>query len=405
MVLAAAQRRVRRGAGRLIRRLGLVPAGQPDGLGEDAALVGSRFTETVLAVYPDAPANLYQLRLWLPTLERLTLPTAIVVQDSRVAAALRAETALPVYAIGRYSTFEAMVETGSARLALYPAHHTRNFQIMRRADLAHVYLGHGESDKAVSASNQLKAYDFTFASGQSAIDRAAALPFYDAPSRMIVVGRPQLAHLDRGPRPPEPTTTVLYAPTWEGDQPSMRYGSVAALGAGLVAGLVAAGFRVVYRPHPRAGLSDAAAAVADRAVRELVDRAAGQSPAAGHRVSTDDDVVAEFNRADLLVTDLSSLLVDWLPTGRPLLVTRMPEAVEAESRVLAAVPRLAPSDDPIARVQQVLAEGVDPEERSALVTYYLGAATDPQVAFEAGCVDVIARHAEACARAAADHGH
>lgn len=403
MVVAALRRRARRSAGRLIRRLGLLPAGQPDGLGEDAALAGSGFIETVLALYPDAPANLYQLRLWLPTLERLTLPTAVVVQDSRVAAALRAETTLPVYAIGRYSTFEALVEAGSARLALYPAHHTRNFQIMRRADLAHVYLGHGESDKAVSASNQLKAYDFTFASGQSAIDRASALPFYDAPSRMIVVGRPQLADLDRGPRPAAATTTVLYAPTWEGDQPSMRYGSVAALGSGLVSGLVTAGFRVVYRPHPRAGLSDAAAATSDRAVRELVARAAEREPAAGHRVSTGGDVTEELNRADLLITDLSSLVVDWLPTGRPLLVTRMPGAVEAESRVLAAVPRLAPTDDPVARVQQVLADGVDPEERSSLVTYYLGATTDPQAAFEAGCVEVLARHA--AARASTDHGH
>lgn len=381
-----------------------MPAGQPDGLGEDAALAESRFSETVLAVYPDAPANLYQLRLWLPTLERLTLPTAVVVQDSRVAAALRAETALPVYAIGRYSTFEAMVERGSARLALYPAHHTRNFQIMRRADLAHVYLGHGESDKAVSASNQLKAYDFTFASGQSAIDRASALPFYDAPSRMIVVGRPQLAHLDRGPRPAETMTTVLYAPTWEGDQPSMRYGSVAALGTTLVSGLLAADFRVVYRPHPRAGLSDPAAAVADRAVRSLLAEAAERAPDAGHRVSSGGDVIDELNRADLLVTDLSSLVVDWLPTGRPLLVTTMPGAVEAASRVLAAVPRLAPTDDPVARVRQVLAEGVDPEDRSALVTYYLGAITDPQAAFEAGCVEVMARHTEARARAGTDHG-
>ena len=404
MVLASAQRRVRRGAGRLIRRLGLVPAGQPDGLGEDAALAGSRFTETVLAIYPDAPANLYQLRLWLPTLEGLGLPTAVVAQDSRVAAALRTETRLPVYAIGRYATFEAMVEAGSARLALYPAHHTRNFQLMRRADLAHVYLGHGESDKAVSASNQLKAYDFTFAAGQSAIDRAASLPFYDAPSRMIVVGRPQLAHLQRGPRPPEAMVTVLYAPTWEGDQPSMHYGSVAVLGAGLVNGLLAAGIRVIYRPHPRAGLSDPAAAVADRAVRQLVERAADHDPAAGHRVSTGGDVVDELNRADLLVTDLSSLVVDWLPTGRPLLVTRMPSAVEAASRVLAAAPRLTSTDDPVARVRQVLAEGVDLEERSALVAYYLGATPDPQAAFAAGCVEVMARHAEACARPASDHG-
>lgn len=395
MVLARAQRRLRTSVGRLIRRLGLVPAGQPDGLGEDAALGGVRFSETVLAVYPDAPSNLYQLRLWLRTLEQLSLPTAVVVQDSRVAAALRRETPLRVYALGRYSTFEALVDGSAARLALYPAHHTRNFQIMRRADLAHVYLGHGESDKAVSASNQLKAYDFTFASGPSAVDRAAVLPFYDATERMIVVGRPQLAGLFCGSLPAGATTTVLYAPTWEGDQSSMHYGSVATLGAPLVTALLAAGHRVVYRPHPRSGLSDSTFAVADQAVRELVRSAAESAPERGHRVSTGGEVIEEFNTADLLVTDLSSLVVDWLPTGRPLLVTRLPGALEQDSPVLAAVPRLEPGDDPTAVVGRVLADGVDDAVRADLVRYYLGGVDDPQAAFESACVEVIARHAEA----------
>jgi len=391
--------RLRHGAGRLVRRLGLVPAGQPDGRGEDATHEGSRFVETVLAIYPDAPTNLYQLRLWLPALERLnlTLPTGIVVQDSRVAAALRRETALTVYVLARYATFEAMADRGQARLALYPAHHTRNFQIMRRADLAHVYLGHGESDKAVSASNQLKAYDFSFASGQSAVDRAAVLPFYDAAQRMIIIGRPQLDELERGLRPGDDRTTVLYAPTWEGDQASMRYGSLVDLGPVAVAGLRAAGFRVIFRPHPRTGLSDPGYAAADRAVRHLVHAAAEAAPGLGHRVSTSGDVINDFNRADLLLCDVSSLVVDWLPTGRPLVVTKMPSTVEEDSPALSSIPRLRLEDDPMAVVNHVLDEGVDAEERAQLVSYYLGG--DSSLTLAEACAEVISRHSRARSQA------
>lgn len=388
-------RRLRSLAGRLIRRLGVVPEGQPDGIGDDSRLLGASFAETVLAIYPDGPSNLYQLRLWLPTLETLstTHPVAIVVQDSRVASALRRDTRLAVYNVASYGTFESLVEGGRARLALYPAHHTRNFQIMRRADLAHVYLGHGESDKAVSASNQLKAYDFTFAAGQAAIDRASTLPFYEAEERMIIVGRPQLETLVHGRRASTGPTTVLYAPTWEGGQDSMSYGSLLALGVRLVSELLQAGaYRVIFRPHPRTGISDPRHAEAEAEARQLVLDAAEADPDMGHRVSMGGDVIDDFNEADVLITDVSSLVVDWLPTGRPLIVTRLGTAPEDDSPALRVSDRLASDADPVALVRSVLHDGVDPGERAELVRYYLGDVRDPHAAFIGACTQVMDRH-------------
>jgi hypothetical protein len=381
-------------AGQLIRRLGALPEGQPDGLGEDAALRDAAFAETVLFVYPDAPSNLYQVRMWLPALEELnaTLPVAVLVQDSRVAAAIRAQTVLMVYPVAGYGTFERMADEGEARLALYPAHHSRNFQLMRRADLAHVYLGHGESDKAVSSSNQLKAYDFTFVAGQAAIDRASVLPFYDAAARALVVGRPQLGAMQRGPRPAAGRTTVLYAPTWEGGQASMSYGSLAHFGPELVAGLIADGFRVVFRPHPRTGISDPGQAAAARAVTNLIHQARVRDPDVGHRISVGGNIIDDFNSADLLVADVSSVVIDWLPTMRPLLVTDVGDGEEADSRALRSAPRLRAGQDAMAAVRRVIVDGVDPAERADLVSYYLGDVANPAAAFAKACAEVIDRH-------------
>jgi len=385
----------------VIRRLGAVPEGQPDGLGEDASLAGAAFAETVIMVYPDAPSNLYQLRHWLPTLEALhsRLPTAILVQDSRVASQIRRETALHVYSVASYRTFEALTERGTARLALYAAHHTRNFQIMRRADLCHVYLGHGESDKAVSASNQLKAYDFTFVAGQAAIDRASVLPFYDASGRAVVVGRPQLRGLLRGSRPAASRTTVLYAPTWEGGQESMSYGSLPWLGPQLIAGLIDGGFQVLYRPHPRTGISDPRHAAADAAVRKLIDNADVEHPNVRHRVTGRADVVQDFNSADLLVTDVSALVIDWLPTARPVVVTKPSSIEEEPTPALKDLPRLSGDDDPLGVIRRVLDDGVDLEAREALAAYYVAEVGDPYLAFATACDEVLQRHAAARASA------
>jgi CDP-Glycerol:Poly(glycerophosphate) glycerophosphotransferase len=395
--IGSVRRELRRRAAWVIRRLGAVPEGQPDGLGEDDSLAGTAFTETVLMIYPDAPSNLYQLRHWLATLEALhpRLPTAILVQDSRVASQIRRETALQVYCVAAYRTFETLTDRGAVRLALYAAHHTRNFQIMRRADLCHVYLGHGESDKAVSASNQLKAYDFTFVAGQAAIDRASVLPFYDASARAVVVGRPQLRDLVRGSRPAAARTTVLYAPTWEGGQESMSYSSLTWLGPQLVTGLIDGGFQVLYRPHPRTGISDLGHAAADAAVRKLIHNADVEHPNAGHRVTGRADVVQDFNSADLLVTDVSALVIDWLPTGRPVIVTKPSSVEEQPTPALKDLPGLSNDDDPLAVVRRVLEDGVDLPAREALAAYYVAEVGDPYVAFATACDEVLQRHAAA----------
>ena len=56
-----------------------------------------------------------------------------------------------------------------------------NFRMLRFASPVHIQIGHGESDKGGSVSNQHKAYDLTFVGGDAGRDRLGqALRGFDA---------------------------------------------------------------------------------------------------------------------------------------------------------------------------------------------------------------------------------
>ena len=382
------RRQVRRTGGRLIRRLRLLPEGDPDGLGDDDMLRGQSLPYAVMVYFPDTLTNIYQLRQWYSTLRRLNdhHRVGVVCLDSRTAAAVRAESGLPVVCIGRIATLEDLVSRSDIALALYVNHNVRNLNPLRFPAMLHAYLGHGESDKVASASNQVKAYDFVLVAGEAARERLArTLLRYDVPRHVLTVGRPQLDDAGPGPDPAprhshhgDHIPTVLYAPTWEGAQPSMAYGSVRSHGESLVRALLESGrFRVVYRPHPRAGANSAEYAAADRSIRRLVSRhpSAGR---VGHRVDLAQTWDARLDPADLLISDVSAIVTDWMTTGRPVIVTVPVSAdvyIDSDS-ILSVVPTLAVADLPtvVCVVDRALA-GEDDARRAHWLRQALGDTT------------------------------
>lgn len=345
-----AARWVRRTGGGLIRRFGLLPEGDPDGLGDDAALRGTSLPFAVMVYFADTPRNLYQLRQWYQPLQSLDgrHRVGIVCLDSRTAAAIRAECSLPVVCVGRIATLEDLVSRSDISLALYVNHNVRNLLPLRFATMLHAYLGHGESDKVSSASNQVKAYDFVLVAGEARRDHLRrTLMRYDVDAHVRMIGRPQL---DEPGRPAQSATerpTVLYAPTWEGAQPGMAYSSVISHGEPLLRSLLTAGtFTVVYRPHPRLGANLASFATADQKLRALVRQYEQSDPSGAHRVDVSTTWNVRHDPADLLISDISAVASDWMTTGKPIIVT-VPVASEAildATTVLSAAPSLAAAD-------------------------------------------------------------
>ncbi|GAB2585648.1 CDP-glycerol glycerophosphotransferase family protein [Microlunatus antarcticus] len=291
------------------------------------------------------PDNLFQLEQWRRPLEHLarTRPTFVVVDRPDTGEAVLARSTLPVAFAQGSGALERLVDERDVRVVLYVNQVERNFRMLRFAGPVHVQLGHGESDKAYSVSNQHKAYDLTFVGGPAGRDRlGAALRGFDADARTVPVGRPQLDHAYPGA--PDWSrgsgVRVWYAPTWEGDRPSVAYGSLVSHGVELVEALVAdPDVRVVYRPHPRTGLSSPRHAEADRAVRAVLARD-------GDRHLVDSGPYGwQWDFADACVTDLSSVAYDWLATGKPLVVTEpaSSEAYRPASRLLDELPLLPAS--------------------------------------------------------------
>ena len=129
----------------------------------------------------------------------------------------------------------------------------------------------------------------------------------------------------------------------------MAYGSVASHGPAIVRALLADGrFAVAYRPHPLSGIASAEYGDADAEVRRLVTEAAAQDPGAGHRIETDCPVDDSLAAADLLVSDISAMAIEWLPSGKPMVITEPASSavVTARTRMLDVVPRLSVSDLP-----------------------------------------------------------
>ncbi len=284
--------------------------------------------------FADGPVNLYQMRQWYAPLRELskTHPVLVLTRGASAALALMRESGLDVAYTRRIGEIEELLAEQRLGIMLYVNQNARNFQMMRYGTLWHVFVSHGESDKIYMASNQNKAYDYSFIGGDAARERLTrALWDYDVDRRTFAIGRPQNDHLQgEPPFAPDDRTVVFYAPTWEGDRPSMSYGSVASHGEALVRRLLETGrHRVVYRPHPRSGVSDPEYGAANERIIAMIAEANRKDPAANHVFDQSPSIDWQLSLPDVAVCDVSAMVYDRLATGKPLMVTR-PVAEEAE---------------------------------------------------------------------------
>lgn len=394
---------------RLARRLGLVPSGSADRIGEDDALRTTVLPHEAMVFFADPPGSLYQLEQWYEPLRALDreMRTVVVLRDSRTARQVRATSGLDVVVAAEPSTVEGLVLRGRLRLAIYVNHHPDNFTNLRLAQLVHVSLMHGDSDKQVTVSNQTKAYDFSFVAGQAAVDRmAASSVFFDASARCVPIGRPQVdEHLARvaalrEARGAADRPTVLYAPTWEGTPGQSAYGTVVSHGEAVVRSLLGAGYRVVYRPHPLTGVHSRAYRDADARLRALV-REAGERG----RLDVDGVPLADsFAAADVLVCDVSGVAIDWLATGGPMVFLRpaADEARAAPSPLTEVVPWVDADDAAgiATLVDAIRADDAQAATRRVLVEHYLGDTTPGAATarFVGACQDAVRAYDEQAAR-------
>ncbi|MFE9623144.1 hypothetical protein [Streptomyces sp. NPDC006527] len=235
--------------------------------------------ETVL-YFSGSPDSAYQVNMWLETMEQLDSRPLIILREREILAKM-APTTVPVICVPG-GVHLMNLDLSTVRVALYAANVGKNIHLLRVPTMKHVFIGHGDSDKAASVNPFSKVYDEVWTAGRAGRDRYAIADVGIRDEDIVEVGRPQLAPIKpwRG-APEDRIPTILYAPTWEGWDDNPGNTSLLLAGENIVKKLVSAEppVRVLYKPHPFTGTRSAKAGAAHRRITALVKKAAAERAA------------------------------------------------------------------------------------------------------------------------------
>jgi CDP-Glycerol:Poly(glycerophosphate) glycerophosphotransferase len=329
----------------------------------------------------------YQLGMWLPYFERLNRRFIVITRQPQTVPEITDLTSAPVLVpklkSGHGRLWHLVVD--SLKAAFYVQNHQANVDMLRFPRLTHIWLNHGDSDKAANYSARHAAFDKIFVSGSQGVDRYAAHGVRIRPEQFAIVGRPQIERIV--PRdealPPGAPRTVLYAPTWHGGKPNTNYSSLT-LGSKIVDALLARGVTVIFRPHPQTYNDPEQTGLAHEIQRELNadHNATGRQHVFGRASEVDWDIPECFNHCDALITDVSSVASDFLATGKPLAMVAIQQKGDAFLEVIPMARVAYVIERDLSTLPQALDELLGPDsladKRHAYRSYCLGDVRGPE---------------------------
>ena len=329
-------------------------------------------------VYTSRPDDAsYQIRMWLPYLEKTGRKYAVITRSDVPARALADFTDAPVVTCRSSADLEQVL-VPSLGAVFYVNASSGNGEMIRHQEYTHVYLGHGDSDKPPSFNPTHAMYDRIFAAGQAATERYGAHGVTISPEKFEIVGRPQLEAVEVTTSLPEKGgSTVLYAPTWRGHVDETMLHSLP-VAPKIMAELIQREMTVVFRPHPFSYEFEEDAETISQIQKMLADDRArsGRQHVFGEAAENDIDVIECMNLSDAMISDVSSVVSDYLYSGKPFAMTAV--SVQGENFI---------AEYPIARASYVLNGDLsnlsdvldsillnDPERQNRLKyrSYYLG---------------------------------
>lgn len=331
------------------------------------------------AVHISGPeGSAYQLAMWLPFLDRAGLPYVVIVREAALYQEILGVTSAPVVYARTLGDLDQLV-TLRFGTVLYVNNGVKNGHLVRRSGLHHIQLLHGESDKVSSRNPVAAMYDTLFVAGQAAVDRYLNHGISIPLDRFRIVGRPQVESIEvartRGANEPP---CVLYAPTWNGFFDDADYSSLT-VGTDLIAALLDAGARVVFRPHPYSAQS-AKLREPVRAIESMLAAhaaASGLDHVFGPRATVEASTNDCFNMSDAMVSDVSSVPIDYLFSEKPLAIIEMhPDSLDRTPgcdtlAIGAYVAR--PGDDLNELARSLTSHDTKGADRARTRVYYLGA--------------------------------
>ena len=268
-----------------------------------------------IAVYVSGLEDVaYQINQWLPVLKELDQSVIIVVRQRGIYKGMH-ETEIPIIYAKNAIHVEQVLDVG-IKTVLYPANPMQNLIALRHYKLNHYFINHGESDKAVNQNKLLLAYDKLLVGGPLAHRRMTDAGLKLRGDQVEYVGRPQaemlLNKIDSTKI--KKIKTILYAPTWEGFVEDMNYSSVSNFGLRILKDLSSLEYRLIFKPHPYTGSRN-------NEMRAYLEKIIAFCNKNGIEVV--DSLVSIhhcMNQSDLLITDISSVLNEYLVTNKAMIL-------------------------------------------------------------------------------------
>ena len=275
----------------------------------------------------------HQVTMWLPYLQRTGLKVLVVARYSKAARGLAENIDAPLVEAPTIFDVDALL-VPSVRAVFYPNARLGNGAVVRRhRGVRHVFLGHGDSDKATSYAPSHAMYDEIFCAGPAAARRYGDHGVIIAPEKFHIVGRPQIEDVRpaTGPISEIANPVVLYAPTWRGHTKDTTLSSIAS-GEQIIDGLLARGATVIFRPHPSSRNFIKDGAIIDQIDAKLAAhrRQTGRPHLFGPPATIELDAIGCMNAADAMISDVSGVASDFLFSNKPLAMVAVPAAPQPE---------------------------------------------------------------------------
>ena len=335
----------------------------------------------------------FHVDLWYPYLKSVDPSTILAIRSKPLFELLR-RTRPELHAIYIKAGLEAewLVSNCPKLVGVHYVSNTGNtVHFLRFNHVTHVFLGHGDSEKAASSHKFFRAYDEVWTAGRAHIDRFRATGMNHDGLRFRIVGRPTL----RGLLQAEPDgRSFLYLPTWEGFQAEQDYTSIRASEDFIPAVAELTGLGAVVKFHPWAGKR----ALVLNEIEARLGNPSGEMAGSIEVAGRTEPAAERMQAASFLISDISSVVSDFLPTGRPIFLfvpkdrqvrtstSSMP--MESYCYVYHDMASL------MAQIRRVIVEGDDwlRDTRLKARDYFVDAGRTAGLAFEQTLRDLIAEH-------------
>ncbi|WP_171020854.1 hypothetical protein [Escherichia sp. E3659] len=206
----------------------------------------------------------YQIDMWVDVFMSSGEPFAILTRNIELYQwAIRKYPYLNIVYAKRPVDVDAVLNNLPWLYAIYYTSNTGNLiHTLKHNKFKHIFLGHGDSDKAASAHKFFRVYDEIWVAGQAHIDRFKNANLEIRHLHFVKVGRPNLKKIIQDAmrefscENESKNNTIVYLPTWEGVYEENNYSSARLSPVFLSQISQKTNSKIVAKFHPLTGTRD-----------------------------------------------------------------------------------------------------------------------------------------------------